>query len=134
MIPRFALLAAFALQATVALAANPAVWEGGLWIVDYEGDISTYGYFRVLLEPSLVHRDCSLLRVEWIERVTEKRERVFATRLISEPELCLNAAGLRVADNPELPDRIEVWNSEGRRIELRLLEPTKFEIRETGNR
>ena len=122
------LVALALLQPMLAQSGGGPIWEGGLWNLDYPGDISTYGYFRVFTQPSVLPRGCSLLRVEWIERLGEKGERLFASRLISEPELCLEPAGLKITVTAEVPGLIEISNAKKRKVKLQLLEPGRFEI------
>ena len=122
------LLALLLLQPILGQSGDALLWEGGLWNLDYPGDISTYGYFRVFAEPSVLARGCSLLRIEWVERVNDKNDRVFASRLISEPELCLEPANLKVSGDPEQPWLIEVTNTERRRVRVHLAEPGHFEV------
>jgi hypothetical protein len=111
-------------------AESPVLWQGGLWNLDYPGDVSTYGYFRLLLEPDVVQKEARVLRVEWVEKLDSKGERVYASRLIPELGTFLGS-GKITAEMGEVPSAIRLQDSKGRVLWLRLWEPTRFSIQES---
>jgi hypothetical protein len=111
-------------------AESPVLWQGGLWNLDYPGDVSTYGYFRLLLEPDVLQKEARVLRVEWVEKLDSKGERVYASRLIPELGTFLGSGKITV-EMGEAPSAIRLQDSKGRVLWLRLWEPTRFSIQES---
>lgn len=129
MIRKLLLIVLLFLLPSVCFAASPILLQGGLWNLDYPGDISTYGYFRLSLEPDLLQRGARILKVEWVEQLESKGERVYASRLI--PELgTFIGSGKVVAEMGEMPSAISLQDQKGRVLWLRLWEPTRFAIQE----
>jgi len=114
----------------LSFADSPVLWHGGLWNLDYPGDVSTYGYFRLLLESDAVQKEARVLRVEWVEKLDSKGERVYASRLIPELGNFLGS-GKITAEMGEVPSAIRLQNSKGLVLWLRLWEPTRFSIQES---
>jgi hypothetical protein len=114
----------------LSFAESPVLWKGGLWNLDYPGDVSTYGYFRLLLESDAVQKEARVLRVEWIEKLDSKGERVYASRLIPELGNFLGS-GKIIAEMGEVPSAIRLQNSKGLVLWLQLWEPTRFSIQES---
>jgi hypothetical protein len=113
----------------LSFAESTVVWQGGLWNLDYPGDISTYGHFRLLIEPDVMDQGFFILRVEWIENLDSKGERLYASRLIPELGRFLDSRNIS-AKMGEVPSAIRLVNSKGKALWLRLWEPTRFEIQE----
>lgn len=111
-------------------AQSTVVWQGGLWNLDYADDVSTYGHFRILIEPDVMDQGFYILRVEWIENLDSKGERLYASRLIPELGRFLDSRKI-MAEMGEVPSAIKLVNSKGKSLWLRLWEPTRFEIQET---
>jgi hypothetical protein len=129
MIRKSLLILLLFLLPSACFAANPVLLQGGLWNLDYPGDISTYGYFRLSLEPDLLQKGTRILRVEWVEQLDSKGERVYASRLI--PELgAFVRSGKITAEMGEMPSAVRLQDPKGRVLWLRLWEPTRFEIQE----
>jgi len=78
-----------------------AFWQGGLWNLDYPGDVSTYGYFRLTAERDMFG-DGYVLRIEWIERSNGKGEPVYGSLLVPELSSFLGDGRLK-ADMGEVP-------------------------------
>ena len=114
---------------SLSFADNSVFWQGGLWNLDYPGDISTYGYFRLSSETDVRFNDSYILKVEWIERLDSKGERLYASLLI--PELGAFIVDRKMtAEMGEVPSIILIKNSKKQEILLRLWEPTRYSFKE----
>ncbi len=113
----------------ITFANGSAFWQGGLWNLDYPGDVSTYGYFRLTAERDMFG-DGYVLRIEWIERSNGKAERVYGSLLVPELSSFLGDGRLK-ADMGEVPSLIRLQNSKGQSVWLRLWAPTRYAIQKT---
>lgn len=107
------------------------LWEGGLWNLDYEGDTSTYGYFKILGEPDSLNDIGTVLKIEWIERRHNKNgqifERTYASRLLPELNTFIGKGELKIKLG-KIPSAIELTNDKDNKVWLRLWEPTRYEL------
>ena len=108
-------------------AENYHLWQGGLWNLDYGDDVSTYGYFRLVLEEDFVAEDRKILRVEWIEKSFEGDERLYASLLVPELSSFIESGPLSI-EMGAVPSVIEFENSRGNKLILNIFEPTRYEI------
>jgi hypothetical protein len=114
-------------------AESTAFWQGGLWNLDYPGDISTYGYFRLSADRDARSKDGYVLRVEWMERISEKKDRLYGSRLVPELSAFLGDGKIK-AETGEVPSLVRLRNSRNDVVWLRLLEPTRYAIQKTPGR
>jgi hypothetical protein len=119
---------AFGIVPALGAADGRHLWQGGLWNLDYPGDVSTYGYFRLSLERDISQDRGQVLRVEWVERLDGNGERVYANRLIPELGSFVDSGLVKIEMAPEIPSAIRLQNAKGRVLWLRLWEPTRFAI------
>ena len=127
--PRLATaLIALALFAGHAAADGKEVWQGGLWNLDLPGDTSTYGHFRLVVEPDVSQPGAQILRVEWIETLDGKGDRLFASRLIPELGGFVDPGLVKVEPAAERPSAIRLQNAKGKVLWLRLWEPTRIAV------
>ncbi len=131
MIRRTFLTIALALAPAFAFADGRLLWQGGLWNLDDVEETSTYGDFRLVIEPDISRQGGLVLRVEWIETVDGKGQRVYANRLIPELSTFIGAGKVKAEIVPEIPSAIKLQNARGRVHWLRLWEPTRYEIQKT---
>jgi hypothetical protein len=124
-------LIAFAFFAADAAATGQEVWRGGLWILDLPGDTSTYGHFRLVMEPDISQAGAQILRVEWIETLDGKGDRLFATRLVPELGGFVDPGLVKVESAAELPSAIRLQNARGKVLWLRVWEPTRIAVQDT---
>ena len=130
MIRKFLLISLLCLLPYRSFADSPVLWEGGLWTLDYPGDISTYGYFRLFLEPNILQKGARILRVEWVEQLDSKGVRVYGSLLIPELGIFLGSGKVTAEGMEEVRSAIQLKNSKGQVLWLRLQEPTSFEIQD----
>jgi len=119
---------ALVLFAGRAAADGKEVWKGGLWNLDLPGDTSTYGHFRLLVEPDISQGGRQILRVEWIETLDGKGDRLFASRLIPELGGFVDPGLAKVEMAPERPSAVRLQNAKGNVLWLRLWEPTRIAV------
>ena len=131
MIRRALLTIVVALAPAFAFADGRLLWEGGLWNLDDAEERSTYGDFRLTIEPDIWRQGGLILRVEWIETVDGKGQRVYANRLIPELNTFIGAGKVRAEMASEIPSAVKLQNAKGRVLWLRLWEPTRYEIQKT---
>jgi hypothetical protein len=131
MIRRTFLTIAVALAPAFAFADGRLLWQGGLWNLDDVEESSTYGDFRLTIEPDMSRQGRLVLRVEWIETVDGKGQRVYANRLIPELSTFIGAGKVKAEMAPEIPSAVKLQNARGRVLWLRLWEPTRYEIQKT---
>ena len=126
------LTAAFLALVPLAVSAQGQVlWQGGLWNLDYpDAETSKYGEFRLIIEPDLAQSGAQVLRIEWIENIDGKGQRLFASRLIPELDAFVSA-GAVTAQMGELPTAVRLQNGKGRTLWLRLGEPARYRIQRT---
>jgi hypothetical protein len=131
MIRQTLLIFAVALVPAFALADGPVLWEGGLWNLDDVEERSTYGDFRLTIEPDIWQQGGHVLRVQWMETIDGKGQRVYANRLIPELSTFIGTGKVKAAMAAEIPSAIKLQNEKGRVLWLRLWEPTRYEIQKT---
>src|SRR5258708_37072306 len=117
-----------ALAPAFAFAEGRVLWQGGLWNLNDVEERSTYGDFRLTIEPDIWRQGGFVLRVEWIETVDGKGQRVYANRLIPELSSFIGAGNVKAQMEPEIPSAVNLHNSKGRVLWLRLLEPRRYQI------
>lgn len=123
--------AAFALMPLLASAEGRLLWEGGLWNLDYpDAHTSKYGEFRLVIEPDIAHAGANILRVEWVEKIDGKGQRIYASRLIPELSAFVSAEPVK-AQMGDLPSAVRLQNAKGRTLWLRLWEPARYAIQRT---
>ena len=123
------LIILFILLSKLSFADNSVFWQGGLWNLDSPGDISTYGFFRLSAERNIRFKEGYILKVEWIERLDSKGERVYASLLI--PESIIFFADRNVtAVMGKTPGLILLKNPKKQLVQLRLWEPTRYSFKE----
>jgi len=130
-IRRALLTIAVALAPAFAIADGRLLWQGGLWNLDDVEDRSTYGDFRLTIEPDIWRKGDLVLRVEWIETVDGKGQRVYANRLIPELSVFIGSGKVRAEMAPAIPSAVKLLNAKGQVLWLRLWEPTRYEIQKT---
>jgi len=86
--------------------ASSPLWEGGLWVVDVAmEDHSYYGSLKIYSAPSVVVPNCDQINIEWVETLakgSKPKERVVASALIPEHQLCLKGGQVQISQ--ELPN------------------------------
>jgi hypothetical protein len=115
---------------SVSLADRAVFWPGGLWNLDYPGDTSTYGYFRLTAERDVMFKDGYILRVEWLERINGNGDRLYGSLLVPEQSSYLGDGKMK-AEMGEVPSLVRLQNSKNQVEWLRLWEPTRYAIQKT---
>ena len=105
------------------------IYEGGLWNIDYPEDFSIYGHFKLIIEKDLRFDTGYILRVEWIENLDSKGERIFGSILITELSNFLGNGNVS-AKTEEVPSIVILTNQKKQKINLNLFEPTRYSIEE----
>ncbi len=115
---------------SVGFADNAAFWQGGLWNLDYPGDISTYGYFRLTADRDIRFKDGYILRIEWVERLNGKGDRLYGSLLVPELSGFLGDGKIK-AEMGEVPSLVRLQNTKNQVVWLRLWEPTRYAVQKT---
>ena len=105
------------------------IYEGGLWNIDYPEDVSIYGHFRLIIEKDLRFDAGYILRVEWIENLDSKGERIYGSILITELSDFLGNGNVS-AEVGDVPGIVILTNQNNQKINLNLFEPTRYSLKE----
>jgi len=117
----------FFLLTVISCSRDKLIYTGGLWNLTYSGyDISTFGHFKIYKVPYL-EKDNYILRVDWIENINNKRNQLFASRLLPELESFIGKNTISIKSEDVLSTFCLI-NSKNDSLWLILLEPGNFKI------
>jgi hypothetical protein len=114
--------------------ASSPLWEGGLWVVDIAmEDSSYYGGVRIYSVPSVVVPNCNQINIEWVETLakgSKAKDRVVASTLIPEHQLCLKGGQVQISQ--ELPNLPILIKTATQSYLIKVREPGHYDILGTG--